>query len=48
MAFGRRLKVEREMGEKRQKQDKQKKEVLAILDVLEWVLNRLRQILGGC
>ncbi len=35
------------MGEKKQQRDKQRKEVLAILDVLEWVLRRLREIAAG-
>lgn len=41
------LKVEREMGENKQQRDKQRKELLAILDVLEWVLRRLRDIATG-
>jgi len=41
------LKVEREMGEKKQQRDRQRKEVLAVLDVLEWALRRLREILGS-
>lgn len=36
------------MHEKKLAREKQRKEVLAILDVLEWALSRLRQILGGC
>ncbi len=32
------------MGKKKQQRDKQRTEVLAILDVLEWVLRRLREI----
>lgn len=36
------------MSKRREEQESRRKEVLAILDVLEWALNRLRQILGGC
>lgn len=35
------------MGENKQQRDKQRKELLAILDVLEWVLRRLRDIATG-
>ncbi len=35
------------MGEKKQQRDRQRKEVLAVLDVLEWALRRLREILGS-
>lgn len=41
------------MGEKRRERERRRKEVrlretLAILDVLEWALRRLREIMGGC
>ena len=37
------------MGEKKRERERQRREVLAILDVLEWALSRLREILcGGC
>ena len=48
MTLERWLKAECEMSEKRRQREQQRKEVLAILDVLEWALSRLRQILGGC
>ncbi len=34
------------MGKRREEQGKRRKEVIAILDVLEWVLRRLRELVG--
>ena len=48
MTIERWLKVERAMHQKKQEREQQRKEVMAILDVLEWALSRLREILGGC
>lgn len=33
-------------GTGRQKRQAQRKEIMAMLDVLEWVLERLRELLG--
>ncbi|MFA6270875.1 MAG: hypothetical protein WC657_06755 [Candidatus Paceibacterota bacterium] len=47
MTIERRLKVERDMGEKKRERERQRREVMAILDVLEWALSRLREMVRG-
>lgn len=35
------------MGEKKVQRDGRRKEVMAILDMLEWILRRLRELAAG-